>query len=120
MNPNLRKHELVFDSCFEGGNLDCAVRLKMNEYDLLMRVDSNSVGHIQWFYFRVANTEDAEKTIRFNLANLRKNKSAYERVYFRPYPRECGLMSRGTVESGSRRATTSRLLTSSSDTTSRT
>ena len=57
MNPNIGKHELIFDSCFEGGNLDCAVRLKVNEYDLLLRVDSNTVGHVQWFYFKVTNTE---------------------------------------------------------------
>jgi cytosolic carboxypeptidase protein 2/3 len=77
MNPNIGKNELIFDSCFEGGNLDCAVRLRNNEYDLLLRVDSNTAGHILWFDFKVINPEKQSRCIKFNIVNLRKNKSAY-------------------------------------------
>jgi cytosolic carboxypeptidase protein 2/3 len=85
MNPHLHKKELVFDSCFEGGNLDCAVRLRAQEYDLLLRVDSNTAGHVLWYHFKVTNAENVGKKVKFNICNLRKNKSAYERVLFTPY-----------------------------------
>ena len=91
MNPNIGKHDLIFDSCFEGGNMDCAVRLKAQEYDILLRVDSNTVGHVLWYYFRVTNPASTEKRIKFNIVNLRRNKSAYERVQIKLYPRECVL-----------------------------
>ena len=35
-------NELIFDSNFESGNLDFAGKVSENEYDLLMRLDSNS------------------------------------------------------------------------------
>lgn len=44
---------LRFESRFESGNLDCAVQVSENEYDLFMRVDSNTKGHLQWFHFSV-------------------------------------------------------------------
>lgn len=47
--------ELKFDSKFECGNLDKVVKISDTEYDLYMRVDSNTRGHNQWFYFSVAN-----------------------------------------------------------------
>jgi hypothetical protein len=46
---------LVFDSHFECGNLDMVYQVKDFEYDLFMRVDSNTRGHHQWFYFTVSN-----------------------------------------------------------------
>lgn len=39
------KDELVFDSNFESGNLDFAGQVSDFEYDLLMRLDSNSWSH---------------------------------------------------------------------------
>lgn len=54
MNPKL-KEDLLFDSCFESGNLDAVVKVKNNEYDLILRVDSNTAGHIMWFNFKVRN-----------------------------------------------------------------
>lgn len=39
---------LSFDSFFESGNLDLAVRIGEREYDLFMRADSNTRGHNQW------------------------------------------------------------------------
>lgn len=39
------REELVFDSNFESGNLDFVGKVADNEYDLLMRLDSNSRSH---------------------------------------------------------------------------
>ena len=47
--------ELIFDSNFESGNLDLVLKKKEGEYDLFMRVDTNTKGHHQWFYFSVVN-----------------------------------------------------------------
>jgi len=47
MNPNLisNEPELLFDSNFESGNLDMVIKVKDFEYDLYMRVDTNTRGH---------------------------------------------------------------------------
>lgn len=46
--------ELKFDSFFESGNLDMVTKAKNFEYDLYMRIDTNSTGHQQWFYFSIS------------------------------------------------------------------
>lgn len=46
MKPDF-DHEIEFDSKFECGNLDKAIKIKPNEYDLYLRTDSNSYGHNQ-------------------------------------------------------------------------
>jgi len=55
MNPNFTgtSPELIFDSNFESGNLDMVIKVKDYEYDLYMRVDTNTRGHHQWFFFSV-------------------------------------------------------------------
>jgi len=46
MNQNLvSEKDLRFDSMFESGNLDLVIRKKPWEYDLYMRVDTNTRGH---------------------------------------------------------------------------
>ncbi len=50
MNPKLYQDnsiesELIFDSNFESGNLDLVIKKKDLEYDLYMRVDTNTRGH---------------------------------------------------------------------------
>ena len=47
MNPAISdiNRELIFDSNFESGNLDMAIKRKEFEYDLYMRVDTNTRGH---------------------------------------------------------------------------
>lgn len=47
MNPkyNINNEELRFDSNFESGNLDMVLKIKECEYDLYMRVDTNTKGH---------------------------------------------------------------------------
>lgn len=42
---------LKFDSYFEGGNLDCAIKVCKDEYDLYLRPDTNTKGHSLWYYF---------------------------------------------------------------------
>ena len=53
-----------------------AVKIKENEYDLYMRVDSNTRGHHQWFYFSVQNL-DFKGKVKFNIVNFTKRASLY-------------------------------------------
>ena len=78
MNPTLKPtEEVIFDSNFESGNLDAAIKVNENEYDLFMRVDTNTRGHIQWFNFSVKN--NGVKKIKLNIVNFRKFKTLYNR-----------------------------------------
>ncbi|KAL4504058.1 hypothetical protein ABPG72_022688 [Tetrahymena utriculariae] len=74
---------LIFDSYFESGNLDCVVQVAQNEYDLFMRVDSNTKGHLQWYYFKVKGAQTSQR-VKFNICNFSKNKSLYMRG-MKPY-----------------------------------
>jgi len=47
-----------------------------SEYDLYMRVDSNTRGHHQWFYFRVHNQQRVG-TVKLNFVNFTKRQSLY-------------------------------------------
>ena len=78
MNPdlNLDEENLTFDSFFEGGNLDMVSRVRENEFDLYMRVDSNTKGHHQWFYFEIRNRRRC--TVKFNVVNFTKADSLYK------------------------------------------
>ncbi|GMF17337.1 unnamed protein product [Phytophthora fragariaefolia] len=74
---------LTFDSNFESGNLERAIRIGEYEYDLVLRHDFNSSGHMQWFYFAVSNIRTPETSprggqkYRFNIINLCKPKSLF-------------------------------------------
>lgn len=76
MNPKFPYHP-EFSSDFESGNLDLAIHVEKEEYDLYMRVDTNTYGHNQWFYFRVHFKE--RKTYKFNLCNFTKKASLYSK-----------------------------------------
>ncbi|EAR82912.1 zinc carboxypeptidase family protein (macronuclear) [Tetrahymena thermophila SB210] len=79
-----RKDILKFDSIFESGNLDIAVKIEnTDEYDLFMRVDSNTKGHFQWYYFKVQGASKGQK-VKFNICNFYKKKSLYTRG-MKPY-----------------------------------
>ncbi len=58
-----------------------AYQLRDYEYDLYMRVDSNTRGHHQWFYFTVSNkyltTPNFKQKVKFNIVNFTKNASLY-------------------------------------------
>ena len=62
---------LEFDSTFESGNLDRVQFCTDAEYKLYMKVDTNTRGHQQWFYFRVKNTRKGKK-YRFHIMNFTK------------------------------------------------
>lgn len=44
----LNSNDLIFNSYFESGNLDLALAKNAYEYDLFMRVDVNTRGHLNW------------------------------------------------------------------------
>ncbi|NXT27043.1 CBPC2 carboxypeptidase, partial [Syrrhaptes paradoxus] len=67
---------LLFESRFESGNLQKAVRVGPYEYVLTLRPDLYTAKHTQWFYFRVQNTR-RDPLYRFTIANLAKPKSLY-------------------------------------------
>ncbi|XP_067406857.1 cytosolic carboxypeptidase 2 [Emydura macquarii macquarii] len=67
---------LLFESRFESGNLQKAVRVGPFEYELTLRTDLYTSKHTQWFYFRVQNTRKGV-TYRFTIVNLMKPKSLY-------------------------------------------
>ena len=84
MNPTLNlKEEILFNSCFEAANLDCVIKVGETEFDLFLRIDSNTRGHTQWFYFSVSNGNKLG-AIRFNICNLTKPRTLYEQG-MRPY-----------------------------------
>jgi cytosolic carboxypeptidase protein 2/3 len=87
MNPKLSSliedydplKELTFNSDFESGNLDMVYKVKPFEYDLFMRVDTNTRGNQQWFYFSVQHSDFfKDKTVRFNIGNFTKGESLYK------------------------------------------
>jgi hypothetical protein len=79
MNPTLRsEEELTFESNFESGNLDAVIKVGENEYDLYLRIDTNTRGHLQWYNFTVRNC--GKKKVRFNIVNFKKAKTLYQRV----------------------------------------
>ncbi|KAH0621185.1 hypothetical protein JD844_022240 [Phrynosoma platyrhinos] len=67
---------LLFESRFESGNLQKAVRVGKYEYELTLRTDLYTSKHTQWYYFRVQNTRK-DVTYRFTIVNLMKAKSLY-------------------------------------------
>lgn len=75
MNPKLNKKnpELIFDSNFESGNLDMVIKTREFEYDIYMRVDTNTRGHHQWFFFSIVHNDYFyNKKIKFNIVNFTK------------------------------------------------
>lgn len=67
---------LIFESRFESGNLYSVMKVTDNEYHLCLQNDVNTVGHTQWFFFRVQNTtKDME--VKFNMLNLAKPDSLF-------------------------------------------
>ncbi len=78
MNPTLDlSNELIFNGGFESGNLDCVIKYKPKEFDIFLRIDSNTRGHLQWFYFSIANGQQIGK-YRFNICNISKPGTFYE------------------------------------------
>jgi hypothetical protein len=87
MNPNLKTDPhlkamtlctkpFIFDSDFESGNLDMVIQTKPRDFELYMRVDTNSRGHHQWFYFSVQNQNNIGN-VNFSILNFTKSHSLY-------------------------------------------
>lgn len=85
MNPGtLHTHnELKFDSNFESGNLDLVIRTfeesYSHSYNLFLRPDTNTRGHMQWFYFKVKNENIGRKKVKFNICNNKRAATLYNR-----------------------------------------
>jgi len=60
---------LIFESRFESGNLELAIKVSDTEYNLLLQNDSLTNGNTQWFYFKVSNTR-YNKRVTFNILNF--------------------------------------------------
>lgn len=67
---------LRFNSHFESGNLQKAIKVTDEDYTLLQDYDVLTKGHTQWFYFSVRN-ERKGQTVRFSIVNLMKYDSLY-------------------------------------------
>ncbi|KAJ3236489.1 Cytosolic carboxypeptidase 1 [Chytriomyces hyalinus] len=73
-NPDILK----FESRFESGNLQLAVKVQETEYDLILQSDIGAKPgrHNQWFYFSVSNL-NASLTYKFNIINMSKGSSQF-------------------------------------------
>jgi len=67
---------LLFDSRFESGNLQKAIRIDDYAYFLQLKSDLNTNGHVQWFFFQVQNMLGNHE-YQFTLGNFTKPKSLY-------------------------------------------
>jgi len=74
--PSPGEQTLVFESRFESGNLSMAIKVSDHEYNLVLQNDVNSMGHTQWFYFKVGNTTK-DLNVKFNMINLGKPDSLF-------------------------------------------
>ena len=64
---------LLFESRFESGNLNYAVKISDTFYLLVLQYDTSAIGHTQWYYFRVSNTKK-DTEVKFSIINMVKNK----------------------------------------------
>lgn len=61
---------LKFDSIFESGNLQKAIRIAEYEYILLLKADTRANNYTHWFYFSCKNKNPA--TVKFHIINFKK------------------------------------------------
>ena len=67
---------LISESRFEYRNLNIAIKMSDDEYNLMFQNCINPNGHIKWFFFRISNTFKGE-TVKSNMLNLSKPDSHY-------------------------------------------
>lgn len=72
----LKRGHLIFDACFESGNLGRVDYITEYEYDLFVRPDTCNPRFRFWFYFTVENVRPDQRVI-FNIVNFSKTKSLY-------------------------------------------
>ncbi|NWY62066.1 CBPC6 carboxypeptidase, partial [Chionis minor] len=56
----LRKGHLIFDACFESGNLGRVDHITEFEYDLFIRPDTCNPRFRVWFNFTVENVKESQ------------------------------------------------------------
>lgn len=61
---------------FESGNLSTVLKVSDSEYHMFLQNDVNTMGHTQWFFFRVQNTRK-DMEIKFNILNFSKPDSLF-------------------------------------------
>lgn len=83
MVSGLTDSGLLFDSNFEGANLDLVVKVNHKEFLLYMRPDTNTLGHFQWFNFKVRCFK-RNKIVHFHINNFNKSDLLYDQG-LRPY-----------------------------------
>eukprot|EP00062_Callorhinchus_milii_P017903 gi/632970806/ref/XP_007901852.1/ PREDICTED: cytosolic carboxypeptidase 6 isoform X3 [Callorhinchus milii] len=71
-----KKGHLIFDACFESGNLGRVDYISDFEYDLFIRPDTCNPRFRVWFDFTVDNVKEYQRVI-FNIVNFSKTKSLY-------------------------------------------
>uniref|UniRef100_A0A671DVQ0 AGBL carboxypeptidase 4 n=1 Tax=Rhinolophus ferrumequinum TaxID=59479 RepID=A0A671DVQ0_RHIFE len=71
-----KKGHLIFDACFESGNLGRVDQVSEFEYDLFIRPDTCNPRFRVWFNFTVENVKESQRII-FNIVNFSKTKSLY-------------------------------------------
>ncbi|XP_068019946.1 BEN domain-containing protein 5 isoform X3 [Melanerpes formicivorus] len=71
-----KKGHLIFDACFESGNLGRVDHVTEFEYDLFIRPDTCNPRFRVWFNFAVENVKESQRVI-FNVVNFSKTKSLY-------------------------------------------
>lgn len=83
MNPTIKLSDTaVFDGLFESANLDAVIKVGPHEYDIFMRVDSNTRGHMHWYNFTVRGGNC--KKVKLNIVNFRRSKTLYN-MSLKPY-----------------------------------
>lgn len=63
--------------------MDLVIEVQDMEYDLFMRVDSNTRGHLSWFNFKIKGMKPRQ-SIKLNICNFTKGKCLYTKG-MKPY-----------------------------------
>ena len=85
---------LVFNSCFESGNLNAAYATGPYTYTLMLQTDHFTNRHTQWFYFSVSNMVSGVP-YTFTISNFLKKTSLYSKGM-----QVVVLSDRGSIRSG--------------------
>lgn len=80
------KKLIQVDSNFECGNVDSAYLVSESEYNILLKVDTNTRGGTHWFYFKVLLWRPGQ-VVTFNILNMVRDLSRF-------YGRGMNIMSR--------------------------